>query len=1494
MTTLVLGTVGSMVGGAIGGPIGAQIGWLAGSLLGNLIDPPKIEGPRRSDLKLQVSEYGRPIPRVWGLGRLAGNVIDQTDLVEHKQKSGGKGGPQVTTYTYSASFAIMLCVGPIIGIKRIWADGRLLWTDESGEDAPCTIYLGDEDQEPDPTFEGIHGVGNQPAYRGYAYVVFADYYLTDFGDRIPVLEFEVYTAAGDIPWRVDTFAPWASGSVSNYTLSNGTTDGTTLFATEMDTTPGNAQLILRKWDFGGNQIGSTSYTDSFQNFACSVYNSNVFLTWENTGFGGVYVYWWRYIPEDDQFRMVSTFLIAGHSSSYYMERCALVGDYIFCLGHQATDTYIYRIPYNNGTPGELDFAYSAFLWYDVPGNIQVLGSNDDTVYFLHGTYGNARLWHFDQDLNLLHFWDVSDTAGTYLHVSVLNGYVWNDLIVLATSEGNIGGSIGTYKVRLVKINSDNSLENYGSNIPHSNTLSNYIGNGLMMDSVGIYSLIPPPIDVTLAQVVEDLSDLTDVGTVDVTELESDLVHWYAVANQMTVRNAIETLRQGYQFDAVESDDTVKFRKRGATDSVVTVDDDELSVREYGSEPSDPLRTIRKKEKGLPRNVTLKYIDIDTDYQPGVAQSPRITTLSDGETSLDLAIGYTATEAQQTAWKIQLGEWIERETFQWSLSRKYSWLEPCDVVTVRGRVIRITNVTETPSGVLSFEGVLHRASIYTQEQDGAGSSGWTEQTPSGSQIATECVLLDIPILSQADAPFGFYAAMGPSGAGKWTGASLYKSLDGGGNYAVVGATSTPAVIGQTISSDNVGGSPDIGSPTYSGVLGSYGGGDVVDESTICVRLTDPDAELESCSSAALENGANYIAISFGDPAGSPLQQRWELLQYRDATLIADRTYLLTGFKRGRKGTSTSGHAEGDTFVLLSTVINIDAPEEELNNTYRYKAVTSGRTLAETSYQDFCNTGLGANEYYETEVNHLPVYGENNSGSPSELGPGLVPPPVDPTNCRADYVLNECGDWVYLGSGGIGSPAVGGAIEVRDEGVTLTTAASIIDFVGSGVSATYSGGIVTVNISGAAGSPIPYALYTEPFLLYQASSNLPNSLVLQGSSNVLVALSGSPNAMTVDLSATGVTAGSYGSTFVIPTFTVDQYGRITAAGTAATVGRIQTLDEGASVDPTAIALNFTGGGVMASDAGAGVTTVNVPLKAPTDARYILNQSNSDLPNALVLQAGTGITLTEGGGSPPTTLIIESTGGNTAVGGYSRSQEFIGAGTYTFNVPAGVNIVKVTMTGGGGGGGTRTSAFGGTGGGSGEYVVDLPVSLASIGSPSEVTVVVGDGGDGAPSGAQAAGSNGQSSSFGVFAVLGGKGGGTVAINTGGLGGGGRGGAGGSNTGAGSNGTAESPVHFGGSGGGGNTGTTAGAGGAGGPAGGVNTGAAGGSSVSTQGGGGGGGSSIWGVGGVGGSGGSAGNAGVNYGSGGGGAGGLTGSAAAGGKGAPGYVLVSWIGQSA
>jgi hypothetical protein len=196
MATLVLTTVGSAIGGPIGG--------LVGSFLGASIDRAVFggsgsSGARLSDLAVQSSAYGEPIPRLYGHIRVAGNLIWSSGIKEAASSSGGK-RRSGTSYSYSASFAVALAARAISTISRIWADGKLLRTAAGDWIYPAVmrVYPGGEDQPSDPLIVAAEGVGHAPAYRGLAYVVFEDLPLADYGNRIPNLTFEVI-ADGDDP-----------------------------------------------------------------------------------------------------------------------------------------------------------------------------------------------------------------------------------------------------------------------------------------------------------------------------------------------------------------------------------------------------------------------------------------------------------------------------------------------------------------------------------------------------------------------------------------------------------------------------------------------------------------------------------------------------------------------------------------------------------------------------------------------------------------------------------------------------------------------------------------------------------------------------------------------------------------------------------------------------------------------------------------------------------------------------------------------------------------------------------------------------------------------------------------------------------------------------------------------------------------------------------------------------------------------------------------------
>lgn len=228
MASLVLGAIGFAVGGPIGGMIGSAVGGIIDRQI--FATHSVVEGPRLEDLNVTVSTYGLPIPRLWGPeNRVGGNIIWSTGLKEtehrEKQSAGGKGGGSSvtqTSYTYSASFAIAIGRGPIGGIGRIWADSKLVadfrsdravmaaagyaWpyvgtssqivledgtVDDGSRFNSITIYNGNDTQMPNSLIEAAEGVGNVPAYRNTAYVVFDTLQLADWGNRVPNFTFEV-------------------------------------------------------------------------------------------------------------------------------------------------------------------------------------------------------------------------------------------------------------------------------------------------------------------------------------------------------------------------------------------------------------------------------------------------------------------------------------------------------------------------------------------------------------------------------------------------------------------------------------------------------------------------------------------------------------------------------------------------------------------------------------------------------------------------------------------------------------------------------------------------------------------------------------------------------------------------------------------------------------------------------------------------------------------------------------------------------------------------------------------------------------------------------------------------------------------------------------------------------------------------------------------------------------------------------------------------------
>ena len=172
-------------------------------------------GVRLTELQLLRSAEGAVIPRVFGTVRTGGHLIWADAAREHSYVTGGGKGTRSKSrrhFSYTISFAVAVCEGPITTIGRIWADGAVL----DSSQYHWRVYTGTETQEPDSAVSSVQSDA-APAYRGLAYVVFEDFNISGFGNRIPQLNFEVFNTQSELGPKIQALALLPGGEFAHDT-----------------------------------------------------------------------------------------------------------------------------------------------------------------------------------------------------------------------------------------------------------------------------------------------------------------------------------------------------------------------------------------------------------------------------------------------------------------------------------------------------------------------------------------------------------------------------------------------------------------------------------------------------------------------------------------------------------------------------------------------------------------------------------------------------------------------------------------------------------------------------------------------------------------------------------------------------------------------------------------------------------------------------------------------------------------------------------------------------------------------------------------------------------------------------------------------------------------------------------------------------------------------------------------------------------------------------
>ncbi len=974
---------GQIVGGLVGGVVGffnPALGWAVGAqvgmMLGGLLDPPKgptVSGPRLGDLTIQTATYGAVIPRLYGAQAITGNIFwlenNQIKETVKKKKSGGKGAPETTTKTYVnyATFAVGLCKGPIVGVRRIWIKGDLYYDagslDPETMDASAAaasgfrIYKGDDSQLPDTRMQATIGA-DTPAYRGLAYIVFYDLPLAKYGESLvgAQVKAEVF-CAGDIGpacrsvefvyggnyemgirWDPSRRRVWAVGDRAGAFVPSFTSwsdDGGYTWS-RSDTLPAyefsdytiidgyyfaisvygiwRSKLITGPWTTAANPVPSTiTYITKGANGQFLLSGVGLFAVTTD----GVTFATSNYMPWTTNYNRKGC-----HNGNVYCLPFYMAGLDFLAI---SSDGLTWTVP---TIPAEFDDIYSIAA---VRGRMVAIGrrsvvaggqlittySDDDGLTWSDPPVVFAEN-PADADLHYI----TGDDIGGFCVISY-SGAFWY--------ESQDGITWTSYPCNVA------NGQAYGGAtwIGHSwATLSHffvyfteYIANVPNIHTVKLSTIVS-------AECLQ--SGILTAGDIDVTDLTSD-VRGYMVASIGSIRAALTQPQAAWPFDVIQSGYQVVFRNRGGA-SVATIPMTDLDARSAGTAPGTQLTISREMDTQIARRVTIKHLDYDREYDVGEQYAERLNTDSVNEETQDLAIVLTAAEAAGKAEVLLYLRWLERYDVSFNLPPIYNHLEPSDVVTIATAegdiLLRLTAINYTSDGRLECRAKYAGQSVYTPVALGA-SPVVSGPTTIGYPGASFYVLMDVPYMHPAQADPTILVAM-TGRSQSWSGGVLLRTDDSGTTWTDIQAFDTP---GDTIA-------------TATNTIGSADSRVWDKASSLTVTMDTIGATLSSTTELAVLNGANYFA--YGDHG------RWEIIGVQNCVLTSANNYTLYDMLRGRRGTewAMTLHQAGDYVIPLNTtnVTAVGMASALIGLSREYRGITFGADISSDTDRSFTYTGV----------------------------------------------------------------------------------------------------------------------------------------------------------------------------------------------------------------------------------------------------------------------------------------------------------------------------------------------------------------------------------------------------------------------------------------------------------------------------------------------------------------------------------------------------------
>ena len=410
-----------------------------------------------------------------------------------------------------------------------------------------------------------------------------------------------------------------------------------------------------------------------------------------------------------------------------------------------------------------------------------------------------------------------------------------------------------------------------------------------------------------------------------------MVPGYVVDRIMAPRDALQPLELGYFFDSLESEGRIMFRHRGAAAPVATLSEDDLVEASAGA---PLLKLTRGQETDLPAAAKIAFLSATTDYHRAVAAAGRLTGASGRIAQADLPILLEPDQAGELAESWLFETWAARERASFSLPPSRLAIEPSDAVTInrhgRSHLLRVTEIGDHGARDMEAKGL--DPDVYDRVASPERVAPIAAPVASGQPLV---YLLDLPLLTGDEALNTGYVAAAQS---PWPGPlAVYQSPDTTG-FTLKAIVNAASIVGETRDALATG-------PTSRIDHGNR----------LTVKISA--GQLASVTLLQLLAGANVAALRTASG-------EWEVFQFTSATLVAPKTYQLTGLLRGQVGTERTMPAllaAGAAFVLLTnsvTAVELTASQVGLPLHWRIGALAKDLGSPNYVQTSHAYVGLGA--------------------------------------------------------------------------------------------------------------------------------------------------------------------------------------------------------------------------------------------------------------------------------------------------------------------------------------------------------------------------------------------------------------------------------------------------------------------------------------------------------------------------------------------------------